>query len=319
MNSKLKTQNPDFTQSVQSIIVEQTHNGERIVAFLIDAMEGHLPDFQPCHKLQAARLLQKYSGIDIAASDSAPLPDATRRERRDTRRADRRIQSELAQVVQEETDNGRAIVTFLVQAMEGELPDFKPCHRMSAAKELLHRGSQTDAPSPINNPSFPAKERHPVLDTGRESSGVGDGSEHLNHPASKTPSPSTGEGRDGGASPTHPAPEPDPEEQERQRLHQAARRQREEDIEFSLHGDLYYAVYPFPCTCEDRLHDCDGNELSEEKLQKAPTLTPMRYRYLRWNDTTEAYKARCRQYLTRRNARFPNNPIHFDQIHWEDP
>ena len=143
MNSKLKTQQPDFTQSVQSIIVEQTHNGERIVAFLLDAMEGHLPDFQPCHKLQAARLLQKYSGLQTKTfTDNLDLTPATRRERRDTRRADRRIQSELAQIVQEETDNGRAIVTFLVQAMEGELPDFKPCHRMSAAKELLHRGCQ---------------------------------------------------------------------------------------------------------------------------------------------------------------------------------
>ena len=185
MNSKLKTENSTFTQSVQSIIVEQTHNGERIITFLLDAMEGHLPDFQPCHKLQAARLLQKYSGIDIAASGSTP-PHATRRERRDERRADRRIQSELAQIVQEETDNGRAIVTFLVQAMEGELDGFKPCHRMSAAKELLHRGSQTDTPSPSMGEGW-------------------DGGESPAHPASKTPSPLTGEGWDGGESPAHSA------------------------------------------------------------------------------------------------------------------
>ena len=71
-----------------------------------------------------------------------PVPPPTRRERRDTRRADTRIQTELAQIVKEETGNGRAIVKFLVSAMEGELADFKPHHRMSASRELLRQGSQ---------------------------------------------------------------------------------------------------------------------------------------------------------------------------------
>ena len=59
-------------------------------------------------------------------------------------------------------------------------------------------------------------------------------------------------------------PEPDPEEQERQRILEKARIQREEDIEYSVHGPVYYDVYPYPCICEDLKHDCDGNEMSAE-------------------------------------------------------
>ena len=257
--------------------MEETDNGRIIVKFLLSAALGEFPDFQPCHQLEAARLLQKYSGQEVRAIiNNLNLPPATRRERRDARRADRYVQSELAQIVQEETDNGRTIVTFLVQAMEGELQDFQPCHRMSAAKELLKQGSTY----------------------------------HI------APSPSTGEGWDGGES---PEPEPDPQEQERQRQQEAARLQREEDIEFSLHGDLFYDIYPYPCTCEDRLHDCEGNLRTGEDLEFFTARSPMRYTYLRWGDTPEAYKERYREYLTRRNARFPHNPIHFDQIYWKDP
>ena len=98
-------------------------------------------------------------------------------------------------------------------------------------------------------------------------------------------------------------------EQERQRQQEAANAlQREEDIEFSLHGDLFYDIYPFPCTCEDRLHDCEGNEISGERLEFYTTKSPMRYTYLRWGDTSEAYKERYREYLTRRNAPIPPQP-----------
>ena len=278
MNPQLTTeQHPDFLQSVKAIIMEETDNGRIIVKFLRQVMQGELPSFKECHRIEAARLLEKYSGQEVKAIiNNLDLPPATRRERRDARRADRYVQSELAQIVQEETDNGRTIVTFLVQAMDGELDGFKPCHRMSAAKELLKQGSA----------SYIA------------------------------PSPSTGEGWDGGES---PEPEPDPQEQERQRQQEAARLQRDEDIEFSLHRDLFYDVYPYPCTCEDRLHDCEGNLRTGEDLEFFTARSPMRYTYLRWGDTPEAYKERYREYLTRRNARFPHNPIHFDQIYWKDP
>ena len=48
----------------------------------------------------------------------------------------------LAKIVAEETGDGRRIVRFLVQVADGELDhqDFKPCHRMDAAKELVKIG-----------------------------------------------------------------------------------------------------------------------------------------------------------------------------------
>ena len=51
-------------------------------------------------------------------------------------------QQRLADIVAEETDGGRSVVRFLVQVAEGELDhqDFKPCHRMDSAKELVKIG-----------------------------------------------------------------------------------------------------------------------------------------------------------------------------------
>ena len=151
-NSELKTmlaqliaqykQQSDFTESVHNIIMEETDNGRTIVRFLLSVMKGELPGFKPCHRMDAASMLQEFGNVTVGASGWTPVPPPTRRERRDTRRADRRIQTELAQIVKEETGNGRSIVKFLVSAMEGELADFKPHHRMSASRELLRQGSQ---------------------------------------------------------------------------------------------------------------------------------------------------------------------------------
>ena len=276
MNSQLTTENStpqrttrrELVESFRQKILEKTDGGDLIIGFLISAVKGEFDDFQPCHKLEAARLLEKFTGVQVHAFiDSLNLQPATRRERRDSRRADRRISSEIALIAQEKTDNGRTVVEFLVSAMEGELQDFKPCHRMSASKELLRC----------------------VFDFVEEEEEI------------------------------EAEPVLDPAEEEERLRREEYERQREEDIEFSLHGDLFYDIYPFPCTCEDRLHDCEGNLRTGEDLEFFTARSPMRYSYLRWGDTPEAYKERYREYLTRRNARFPHNPIHFDQIYWKDP
>ncbi len=51
-------------------------------------------------------------------------------------------QQRLANIVAEETDGGRRVVRFFVQVAEGEFDhqDFKPNHRMDAAKELVKVG-----------------------------------------------------------------------------------------------------------------------------------------------------------------------------------
>ena len=50
------------------------------------------------------------------------------------------LRQELAALVREETQDGRATVRFLVDLMQGSLEGFKPQHRLGAAKELLRRG-----------------------------------------------------------------------------------------------------------------------------------------------------------------------------------
>ena len=228
MNSQLTTENSsptrrELVESFRQMALEQTDNGRLILEFLVSAMNGELQDFQPCHKLEAARLLEKFTGVQVHAFiDSLNLQPATRRERRDSRRADRRISSEIAQIAQQRTDNGRTVVEFLVSAMEGELQDFKLCHRMSASKELIRC----------------------VFDFVEEEEEI------------------------------EAEPVLDPAEEEERIRREEYERQREEAYDFSLHGPVYYEVYPWPCPCEDRWHDCEGNELTDEECEQAARKPP---------------------------------------------
>ena len=46
----------------------------------------------------------------------------------------------LADIVREETQDGRLIVRFLIDVMQGNLEQSKPCHRLDAARQLLNLG-----------------------------------------------------------------------------------------------------------------------------------------------------------------------------------
>ena len=279
MNSQLTTENStthqntrrELVESFRQMVLEKTDGGSLIIQFLVSAVKGEHQDFQPCHKLEAARLLQKLTGAQVHAFiDSLPEfgmenQPATRRERRDGRRADRRISSELARIAQEETNNGRTVVEFLVSAMEGELQDFKPCHRMSASKELLRC----------------------VFDFVEEEEEI------------------------------EAEPALDPAEEEERLRQEEYERQRAEATEFSLHGPVYYETYPWPCPCEDRWHDCDGNELTDEESEQAAREPPGTIYILRSKDTPEAFKARYEAYLTRLNP--DTGKELFSIIRWPTP
>ena len=51
-----------------------------------------------------------------------------------------RFDQGIADIIKLETSDGRDAVRFLVDVMQGNLQDFKPHHRLAAAKELLRRG-----------------------------------------------------------------------------------------------------------------------------------------------------------------------------------
>ena len=89
------------------------------------------------------------------------------------------ITTPLQQKIIDRTDEGDTIAAFLVDTMRGETPGVKVCHRMDAAKHLIKYG--------FPDTECDAATIHPESVEGR----------------AKAPSPSTGEGWDGGDNPPH--------------------------------------------------------------------------------------------------------------------
>ena len=132
-------QTEETSKSLADIIREETNDGRLVVRFLIDVMQGKVDDSKPCHRLDAARQLLNLGfdgaqsviqSVSQSASVRAPSPAPT----------NSRINQELADIIKLETSDGRDAVRFLVDVMQGNLGDFKPHHRLAAAKELLRRG-----------------------------------------------------------------------------------------------------------------------------------------------------------------------------------
>ena len=148
--------------------------------------------------------------------------------------------------------------------MKGELDDFLPCHRISASKELLHRGFEYIPPD------------EDVVDD-----------------------------------------VVDRVEAARQLFAEERRRRRyEETVEFSLHGPDYYRDrYPFFCPCEDRRHDCDGNELSERECEEKAPLPTGKSATITDRNELEAHIAGYNAYLTRINPG-RDLDLHLDSIRW---
>ena len=270
----------ELMSNLADIIAQETQDGRLIVHFLLSAMDGDFPDFLPCHRIDAARLLVKL-GFDQAQPVIDQARAAQRAANRDShsqpetqppsesQSATNTLRARLAQIVREETDDGRFTVQFLIEAMQGEFPDFKPCHRISAAKELLQRGFDY----------LPEAADDGVPEAG-----------------------------DAAA----PEPEPEPE----LTSEDLAAQRRAEIIEFSKHGPRYYRNYAFPCVCEDRLHDCAGNPLDDDQLEAAALQPPVMEHFILTPEQMDDFLARYAEYLIGWNAENPGNPIDFNRIRW---
>ena len=138
-------------QAFRAFIREETDDGQTIGRFLIDAMEGRLPDFKGHHRLEAAKMLRDY-GSEVAeeyirnytapkprrstAAESTPVqPEA---EGRDP--IIDPIKDEMARFIREETNNGQSIVRNLIQIMEAREDPYKPNHNLDAARQLTDNG-----------------------------------------------------------------------------------------------------------------------------------------------------------------------------------
>ena len=136
------TEHPQTEQSpipLADIIREETDDGRTVVRFLIDVMKGEIDDSKPCHRLDAARQLLNlgFHGAQ-AVIQSVSQPTNGRAPSRATSVS--RFDQGIADIIKLETSDGRDAVRFLVDVMQGNLGDFKPHHRIAAAKELLRRG-----------------------------------------------------------------------------------------------------------------------------------------------------------------------------------
>ena len=130
-----------------NIVRQETRDGKLIVRFLVDAMQGNLDGAKPHHRLDAARQLLAIGFEGAQAFIDHNTPDVhprTAASSRTANTANGRLDPKLAKLIRQQTDNGKAAVRFLVDVMQGKLPDFKPHHRLAAARELLHRGFYDD-------------------------------------------------------------------------------------------------------------------------------------------------------------------------------
>ena len=134
-----QTKTEEQPPTLAEIVREVTDNGRTIINFLHDVMLNRVEDAKMCHRIAAARELAKLGSKEaeeflkaVTQSDNGRAPS---RASGMSRRND-----ELADIIKQETSDGRDIVRFLVDVMHGNLDNFKPCHRVASAKELLRRG-----------------------------------------------------------------------------------------------------------------------------------------------------------------------------------
>ncbi len=124
------------------IIREETDDGRMIVQFLLDMMRDRSGETRDCHRMAAARQLAKFGLEEAHAFIQAASEPAKSRTKSTTpaNPTNSGQNNELADLIKNETSGGRDTVRFLVNVMNGNLEEFKPHHRIAAAKELLRRG-----------------------------------------------------------------------------------------------------------------------------------------------------------------------------------
>ena len=139
-----------------------TGDGDSIVECLISIMED--ADAKPYEKLDAQMLLDSIGYGRLAADQAdaeetqtdtppvappqphppAPRAASPRRPRRPAFTLSEETLFHLPALVREKTGNGKKMADFLNAVINGELPDFKPRHRIRAAKQLAARAYSRD-------------------------------------------------------------------------------------------------------------------------------------------------------------------------------
>ena len=173
--------------TLADIVREKTDDGKRIIDFFLDVMEDRIEGAELCHKIDAAKQLEKhkskaaarflaeYRGMKCGHSiNGRPNPaDPCSAEDRSlvavTLNAPPTLTREflavlsgideflMARLIRAQTAHGDTIIEFLDDVMQDRTDGFKTHHRIAAAKELIvhivrdEQGSHT--PSPSTTPS----------------------------------------------------------------------------------------------------------------------------------------------------------------------
>ena len=193
--------------TLADIVREKTDDGKRIIDFFLDVMEDRVDGAELCHRMDAAKQLEKhkskaaakflakYRGVSCGHSINGrpnpadPCAAAERSLVAVTLNAPATLTQDfltvlsgideflMARLIRAQTADGGTIIEFLDDVMQDRNDGFKTHHRIAAARELIvHiiRDEQPDPPTSVVSPSsrgFPRR-ACPVLDTGREPRGV---------------------------------------------------------------------------------------------------------------------------------------------------
>ncbi len=165
--------------TLADIVREKTDDGRRIVDFFLDVMEDRIDGAELCHRIDAAKQLEKhkskaaaeflakYRGVSCGHSingrpDPAdPCSSAERSLVAVTLNAPATLTRDfltvlsgideflMARLIRAQTDDGGTIIDFLDDVMQDRNDGFKCHHRIAAAKELIVHIVRDEAPESV--------------------------------------------------------------------------------------------------------------------------------------------------------------------------
>ena len=165
--------------TLADIVREKTDDGRRIIDFFLDVMEDRIDGAELCHRMDAAKQLEKhkskaaakflakYRGVSCGHSiNGRPNPaDPCSAEERSlvavTLNAPATLTQDfltvlsavdgplLARLVRAQTADGSTVIDFLDDVMQDRIDGFRPHHRIAAAKELIVHIVRDEAHEPV--------------------------------------------------------------------------------------------------------------------------------------------------------------------------
>ena len=141
--------------TIDATIQRLTNDGEVVVQFLVDVIQGTSYNAPLGHRIKSAEWLSALGGFipEDAIPKSATIrprpksePDNGKRDKRDEKpevTEKQILHFDIARLIKQETNDGETVVEFLIRVIskiEKSGENFTPAARMRAAKELLIRG-----------------------------------------------------------------------------------------------------------------------------------------------------------------------------------